>query len=68
MSPNLSSQHFAPNAILYEQVLYSIFHLVGLAGAVKNPSNLQSNELNMLVGPRSLSAEAKECSSQCSDG
>ena len=30
MSPNLSSGHFAPNKLLYEQVLYSMFSLVGI--------------------------------------
>lgn len=30
MSPNLSSQHFPPNRLLYEQVLQSYFSLVGL--------------------------------------
>lgn len=30
MSPNLSSRHFPPNRLLYEQVLQSYFSLVGL--------------------------------------
>lgn len=30
MSPNLSSQHFPPNRLLYEQVLHSYFSIVGL--------------------------------------
>ncbi|EDV93859.1 GH18061 [Drosophila grimshawi] len=30
MSPNLSSAHFKPNALLYEQVLYSALNLVGI--------------------------------------
>ncbi|KAH8381586.1 hypothetical protein KR093_008749, partial [Drosophila rubida] len=30
MSPNLSSAHFKPNSLLYEQVLYSVFNLVGI--------------------------------------
>ncbi|XP_017855999.1 PREDICTED: tubulin polyglutamylase TTLL4 [Drosophila arizonae] len=30
MSPNLSSAHFKQNTLLYEQVLYSVFNLVGI--------------------------------------
>lgn len=30
MSPNLSSAHFKPNSLLYEQVIYSVFNLVGI--------------------------------------
>lgn len=30
MSPNLSSDHFPPNRLLYENVLYGLFSLVGL--------------------------------------
>lgn len=30
MSPNLSSAHFKPNSLLYEQVIYSAFNLVGI--------------------------------------
>ena len=31
MSPNLSSAHFKQNTPLYEQVVYSLLSLVGLA-------------------------------------
>ena len=31
MSPNLSSAHFRQNVPLYEQVVYSLLSLVGLA-------------------------------------
>ena len=30
MSPNLSSQHFPPNRLLYEQVIFNLFRLVGI--------------------------------------
>lgn len=33
MGPNLSSQHFPPNQLLYEQVLYNLFSLTGVAQA-----------------------------------
>lgn len=38
MSPNLSSAHYPPNRLLYEQVLYNLFSLVGLAERVKKTS------------------------------
>lgn len=31
MSPNLSSAHFPPNQLLYEQVLFNLFALIGVA-------------------------------------
>lgn len=31
MSPNLSSAHYPPNRLLYEQVLFNLFALVGIA-------------------------------------
>ncbi len=31
MSPNLSSKHFAGNRLLYEQVIYNLLRLVGVA-------------------------------------
>lgn len=30
MSPNLSSAHYRPNRLLYEQVLFNLFAIVGL--------------------------------------
>lgn len=30
MSPNLSSAHFPPNKLLYQQVLYNVLGLVGV--------------------------------------
>lgn len=38
MSPNLSSAHFAPNQLLYEQVIFNFFALVGLAQRTSNNS------------------------------
>lgn len=34
MSPNLSSAHFVQNQLLYEQVLYNLMRLVGVASPV----------------------------------
>lgn len=38
MSPNLSSAHFHQNTLLYEQVIYNIFNLVGVASLVNRES------------------------------
>lgn len=35
MSPNLSSAHYPPNQLLYEQVLYNLFGLAGVADHLK---------------------------------
>ncbi|KAK6028557.1 Tubulin-tyrosine ligase family protein [Ostertagia ostertagi] len=34
MSPNLSSEHFSQNQILYEQVLFNVFSLIGIASSL----------------------------------
>lgn len=34
MSPNLSTAHFSENRLLYEQVLFSMFTLTGVAKTV----------------------------------
>ena len=38
MSPNLSSKHFAPNRLLYEQVIFNVLNLVGLVPVTKSLS------------------------------
>jgi tubulin monoglycylase TTLL15 len=38
MSPNLSSAHFPPNQLLYEQVLYNMMGLLGLGERVHKDS------------------------------
>lgn len=38
MSPNLSSAHYPPNQLLYEQVIFNLMGLVGLANRVRKPS------------------------------
>lgn len=68
MSPNLSSNHFAPNRILYEQVVYNLLHLIGLAGSVNHVSQLEDRELDMLIGPRAISADPSTCAASCSSG
>lgn len=38
MSPNLSSAHFLPNTLLYEQVIYNLLNLVGVGSYVHRES------------------------------
>lgn len=35
MSPNLSSSHFPANRLLFEQVIYNLFGLVGVSERVR---------------------------------
>ncbi|VDL85133.1 unnamed protein product [Nippostrongylus brasiliensis] len=41
MSPNLSSGHFRQNQVLYEQVLFNVFSLVGIASAFTKQAGRQ---------------------------
>lgn len=56
MSPNLSSAHFKPNSLLYEQVLYSVFNLMGIlpvsesGGSRNTPSEMVTADKNLVTG------------------
>lgn len=70
MSPNLSSGHFGQNRILYEQVIYNMLRLVGVArGGLFGPNLLirSHEEQDMLVSDKDMAVFAEECASpQCS--
>lgn len=38
MSPNLSSAHFLPNTLLYEQVIFNLFNLIGIGSSIHRES------------------------------
>lgn len=38
MSPNLSSAHYPPNQLIYEQVLYNVLGLVGIGEKIERDS------------------------------
>lgn len=38
MSPNLSSAHFLPNQLLYEQVIFNLLNLVGVGSTLHRES------------------------------
>lgn len=70
MSPNLSHGHFAPNKLLYEQVLYNLFSLVGVGGRIDRidemgwVDRMQSTDKNIGVFPRECYSQ--ECRENCS--
>nr|CAD7444236.1 unnamed protein product [Timema bartmani] len=64
MSPNLSSAHFPPNRLLYEQTLFNLFALVGVGRRVVAES-LQSRsreDMLMQVAEKNLVVFPEECS------
>lgn len=65
MSPNLSSAHFAPNELLYRQVLYNLFGLLGIGERIhKNSLARRSRvEEDMLVSDKNIAVYAEECAS-----
>ncbi|KAG5887696.1 hypothetical protein JTB14_002017 [Gonioctena quinquepunctata] len=70
MSPNLSSAHFPPNRLLYQQVLYNVFGLLGVGEMLsRNSLALRSkSEEEMLVSDKNLAVFPKECNSNiCRD-
>lgn len=70
MSPNLSSSHFLPNKLLYEQVIFNILSVLGLAHSMSSnfmsPSS-QDSTLEMIVSDRDIVVYPKKCilSSNC---
>ncbi|EFA07282.1 probable tubulin polyglutamylase ttll-15 [Tribolium castaneum] len=71
MSPNLSSAHFPPNQLLYEQVLYNVMGLLGLGERIRKDSLAvrSHSEEEMMVSDKNLATYPKECnSSLCKSG
>ncbi|KPI90922.1 Tubulin polyglutamylase ttll6 [Papilio xuthus] len=71
MSPNLSSAHYPPNQLLYEQVLYNLFSLVGVASYMNGRENTdlrgQSQAENMVSAQKNIAVWSDECSTKCRD-
>lgn len=65
MSPNLSSAHFAPNKLLYEQVIYNLFSLVGLTriDGIKDWNQYDSDSWNLRVSEKDLAVNEDLCTS-----
>ncbi|XP_058064876.1 probable tubulin polyglutamylase ttll-15, partial [Anopheles bellator] len=64
MSPNLSSAHFKPNRLLYEQVIYNLFRLVGVSSSVQRESfrRRPPDTEAMLSSPKNVATAADICS------
>ncbi|CAD5226493.1 unnamed protein product [Bursaphelenchus okinawaensis] len=69
MSPNLSSQHFKPNALLYEQLLINMFSLLGISNTYKLAKEVKSDiSLRQIEVPdRSLFINLPSCNQKCKD-
>ncbi|XP_061386678.1 probable tubulin polyglutamylase ttll-15 [Musca vetustissima] len=68
MSPNLSSAHFKPNSILYEQILYNVLNLVGIGSPIKQTEDCRSNAPNeMITTEQNLSTNLNECAARGCD-
>ncbi|XP_003395797.2 probable tubulin polyglutamylase ttll-15 [Bombus terrestris] len=69
MSPNLSSAHYLPNQLLYEQVIFNLFSLVGIGQRIRKDSlkirnrmeeEMEVAEKNIMVLPE-LCIECNDC-------
>ncbi|XP_046402789.1 probable tubulin polyglutamylase ttll-15 [Ischnura elegans] len=70
MSPNLSSAHFPPNQLLYEQVMYNLLSLVGIGTRIQKDGLQHSVDdvEEMQVSFKNLAVEANSCSKKiCSN-
>ncbi|KAK6639459.1 hypothetical protein RUM43_007732 [Polyplax serrata] len=63
MSPNLSSDHFRPNRLLYENVLFGLFSLVGVGKRTDYLKPSTREEEQMEVPEKGLMVFGDECSS-----
>ncbi|XP_053673253.1 probable tubulin polyglutamylase ttll-15 [Anopheles nili] len=64
MSPNLSSAHFKPNRLLYEQVIYNLFQLIGVGTSIRRDSfrKRHPDTEAMLSSIKNLATGANQCS------
>nr|XP_037873139.1 probable tubulin polyglutamylase ttll-15 isoform X2 [Bombyx mori] len=67
MSPNLSSAHYPPNQLLYEQVLYNLFGLVGIADHIQENSLGDSAAQNMVSSQKNIAVWGEICTTTCRD-
>nr|XP_016931409.2 probable tubulin polyglutamylase ttll-15 [Drosophila suzukii] len=67
MSPNLSSAHFKPNSLLYEQVLYSVFNLVGIRPLTATSGSLLAESSEMITADKNLATDLNKCAAHDCD-
>ncbi|XP_056636211.1 probable tubulin polyglutamylase ttll-15 isoform X2 [Diorhabda sublineata] len=65
MSPNLSSAHYPPNRLLYQQVLYNVLGLVGIGESIYKSSLAvrSKSEEEMVVSDKTLAVFPNACNS-----
>lgn len=69
MSPNLSSAHFKPNELLYEQVLFNALGLVGIGTKIQKPIKRTILEQQMQAARKNIAVLPEVCVSEdCKDG
>ncbi|XP_039968539.1 probable tubulin polyglutamylase ttll-15 [Bactrocera tryoni] len=59
MSPNLSSAHFKPNALLYQQVLYNVLNLVGVGSPLRIDKRIFDDE--KITSDKSIAVNLNDC-------
>ncbi|XP_045460809.1 probable tubulin polyglutamylase ttll-15 [Harmonia axyridis] len=62
MSPNLSSAHFPPNQLLYQQVLFNVLSLIGIGHRLTKETNSKSAQ-DMIVSDKNIAVYPTECNS-----
>ncbi|XP_041981293.1 probable tubulin polyglutamylase ttll-15 [Aricia agestis] len=65
MSPNLSSAHYPPNQLLYEQVLYSLYSITGVASHVQPGKFEDRATQNMVSSQKNIAVWSEVCSTTC---
>lgn len=64
MSPNLSTAHFSENRLLYEQVLFSMFSLTGIAKTVADEwVSSSTHAIEMQISERDVQVNLEDCDS-----
>ncbi|KAF2901432.1 hypothetical protein ILUMI_04756 [Ignelater luminosus] len=63
MSPNLSSAHFTANQILFEQVIFNLFGLVGIGERTTRNTVVTGLEQEMQVADKNIVVFPTECNS-----
>ncbi|KAK4003510.1 probable tubulin polyglutamylase ttll-15 isoform X1 [Daphnia magna] len=70
MSPNLSSQHFPPNRLLYEQVIFNVLKLIGIipSGGKNSVGNYDELLSQPEVAHKDLAVFPERClAARCAD-
>ncbi|XP_053608803.1 probable tubulin polyglutamylase ttll-15 [Plodia interpunctella] len=71
MSPNLSSAHFPPNQLLYEQLLYNLYSITGVARNKNGFNDPKHRDYigaqNMVSAQKNIAVWSEACNNVCRD-